>query len=275
MGARGGRNTGDRGSTRDRARHEPECDEGLARAASHADGVYAAVVRALYLAPVGLILLAVLWFFRSEDSGGTTSSSGAVVLGDAGLAPDAATPSPLAVEVAPRAEPHVRRRAQSEVAELRTAIEAARAARVREATAELASGSSDTPGTTASPTTVQVPPEEDAERLGRLDPQYIRDAIRDLQPLLRECYELALEDARSSGRETLEGRLVTRFVIGGEPDVGGVIEESSVMDESDLRHPLLEECFTETLFTVELPAPEEGGRVTVHYPFVFRAAEEE
>lgn len=235
--------------------------------------VYAAVVRALYLAPVGLILLAVLWFFRSEDAGDEPSSAGAVVLGDAGLPPDAAMPSPLAAADAPRAEPQVRRRAQSEVAELRAAIEAARAARVHEATGELAGGGA--PGTTAvQGTTVQVPPDEDAERLGRLDPQYIRDAIRDLQPLLRECYELALEDARSSGRETLEGRLVTRFVIGGEPDVGGVIEESSVMDDSDLRHPLLEECFTETLFTVELPAPEEGGRVTVHYPFVFRAAEE-
>lgn len=228
----------------------------------------------LYVAPVGLILLVVLWFFRSEDAGDErTSSEGAVVLGDAGLPPDATMPSPLAAGDTPRAEPHVRRRAESEVAELRAAIEAARVARVREAAAELAGGATP-PGTTATSTTVQVPPEEDAERLGRLDPQYIRDAIRDLQPLLRECYELALEDARSSGRETLEGRLVTRFVIGGEPDVGGVIEESSVMDESDLRQPLLEECFTETLFTVELPAPEEGGRVTVHYPFVFREAEE-
>jgi len=237
--------------------------------------VYAAGVRALYVAPVGLILLVVLWFFRSEDSSEATtssSSSGAVMLGDAGLPLDAAMPAPLAP-----IEPHVRRRAQSEVAELRAAIEAARATRVREATEELAGGGAPngtSPSTSPTTGTVQVPPEEDAERLGRLDPQYIRDAIRDLQPLLRECYELALEDARSSGRETLEGRLVTRFVIGGEPDVGGVIEESSVMDESDLRHPLLEECFTETLFTVELPAPEEGGRVTVHYPFVFRAAEE-
>lgn len=238
--------------------------------------MYAACVRALYVAPVGLILLVVLWFFRSEDpdeATSTSSSSGLVALGDAGLPPDAAMPTPLVAEASHRAEAQVRRRAQSEVAELRAAIEAARATRVREATAELAGGAPN--GTSPATGAVQVPPEEDAERLGRLDPQYIRDAIRDLQPLLRECYELALEDARSSGRETLEGRLVTRFVIGGEPDVGGVIEESSVMDESDLRHPLLEECFTETLFTVELPAPEEGGRVTVHYPFVFRAAEEE
>jgi hypothetical protein len=239
--------------------------------------VYAAVVRALYLAPVGVILLAVLWFFRSDDADDAPSSSGAVVLGDAGLPLDgAASPDPLGAPPEASRESHVRRRAQSEVTELRAAIEAARATRVREATAELAGGGVAPNGTSPSPSTgaVQVPPDEDAERLGRLDPQYIRDAIRDLQPLLRECYELALEDARSSGRETLEGRLVTRFVIGGEPDVGGVIEESSVMDESDLRHPLLEECFTETLFTVELPAPEEGGRVTVHYPFVFRSADE-
>lgn len=230
-------------------------------------------MRALYLAPVGVILLAVLWFFfRTKDpSQDTAIARGGAEITDAGFALDALMPL-MGTEPASAA----RRRGQSEVAELRSAIEAARSERVREAAVELAGGTAvgmDTTG--AAGTTVHVPPEEDAERVGRLDPQYIRDAIRELQPLLRECYELALGEARREGQVAPEGRLVTRFVIGGEPDVGGVIEESEVMDESDLRHPLLEECFTETLFTVELPAPEEGGRVTVHYPFVLRSAEEE
>ncbi|MBX3247145.1 MAG: AgmX/PglI C-terminal domain-containing protein [Myxococcales bacterium] len=228
-------------------------------------------MRRLYFAPIGLILLALLWLARTpEDEVGVDRGVGGSLdagwldagLGDANL--EASTePEPLA---------GVRRRAREEVAALRAAIEAARDARVREASAELAGAPGSRVG--ATPPSVHVPPEEDTERLGRLDPTYIRTAIRDLQPLLRECYDLTRESAARAGEAAPQGRLVARFVIGGEPGLGGVVEESEVMSESELRHPLLEECLTQTLYTVELPAPEEGGRVTVHYPFVFRSAEE-
>ncbi|MCB9613524.1 MAG: hypothetical protein H6722_13835 [Sandaracinus sp.] len=229
-------------------------------------------MRRLAIAPVGLILLAALWlFFRSDGSGGSTDVSAEAV---AGTPTDASVPdASVGAESLVEAQGNVgsRRRSREEVAELRAAIEAARNERVREGAAELAAN----PNPTGAAAGVEVPPEQDAERLGRLDAQYIRDAIRDLQPLLRECYDLARAEAERAGEVAPEGRLVTRFVIGGEPDVGGVIEESEVMDQSDVRHPLLEECFTQTLFTVELPAPEEGGRVTVHYPFVLRVGDDE
>lgn len=241
--------------------------------AREAARVYPRDVRPLALAPVGLLLLGVLYaFFRVDGDASVAGSDGIFDAGlsdaDAGEVRDAAVPLRGAERAASR------RREASEVAELRSAIEAARSTRLREAAQELREEERE--GTFARGLGVGgepiVGPEEDAERIGRLDPQYIRDAIRELSPLLRECYDLAREEAARDGRAAPEGRLVTRFVIGGEPDVGGVIEEAEVMDESDVRHPLLEECFTETLYTVELPAPEEGGRVTVHYPFVLRSA---
>lgn len=105
---------------------------------------------------------------------------------------------------------------------------------------------------------------------GRLDPQYIRDAVRAVTPLLAECYELArAEDP------TLEGRLIVEFTIGGDPEVGGVVEQSAVAEDSALRHPIMDECVRETMYTIELPPPEEGGRVDVRYPFVFSPDEPE
>ena len=106
----------------------------------------------------------------------------------------------------------------------------------------------------------QVP----GEGVGHLEADYIRDAIGEAVPLLGECYELAREED-----DTLEGRLVLQFTIGGEPDVGGVVEEVAIDEESELHHPILDECVRETIYTIELPAPEEGGRVNVTYPVNF------
>jgi hypothetical protein len=114
-----------------------------------------------------------------------------------------------------------------------------------------------------------APPSGEEPR-GTLDRRYIRDAVRAVTPLLEECYELArAEDP------TLEGRLVVEFTIGGDPEVGGVVEESEVADDSALRHPILDECVRETMYTIELPPPEHGGRVDVRYPFVFAPDEDD
>lgn len=103
-----------------------------------------------------------------------------------------------------------------------------------------------------------------AGELGTLDAEYIRAAVQELKPLLAECYELA------RGEQTdLEGRLVVEFEIVGEPEVGGIVDQSSIDQASDLDHPVLVECVRETMYTAELPAPEGGGRVTVRYPFNF------
>jgi hypothetical protein len=86
--------------------------------------------------------------------------------------------------------------------------------------------------------------------------------VRELQPMLRDCYQLALHED-----PTLEGKLVVEFVIGGEPGVGGIVEQSRILDESTVRHPVLDECVGETLYMAEFEAPPAGGQVTVRYPF--------
>lgn len=112
----------------------------------------------------------------------------------------------------------------------------------------------------AAPPAPATPPEP----FGSLDAQYIQDAIRELVPLFAECYELAREDD-----DSLAGRLVMEMTIGGEEEVGGVIERAAIADDSELHHPVLDECVRETAYTVELPAPDGGGQVEVRYPLTF------
>lgn len=102
--------------------------------------------------------------------------------------------------------------------------------------------------------------------VGALDKDYIRERVRDVLPLLTECYTLALEDAPE-----LAGKLVTEFVISGEPEIGGLVEESTIADEgSTISHPGMRECIRETLYSIEFEPPPDGGKVLVRYPFEFR-----
>ena len=105
-----------------------------------------------------------------------------------------------------------------------------------------------------------APSEDEGAEVEALGAETIQDAMRDLSPLITECYELALvEDPE------LQEQLTVRFSIAGEPDVGGAVEEASLVDE--IESPTMEECVRETIYTLELPAPEEGGRVEVVYRF--------
>jgi len=98
--------------------------------------------------------------------------------------------------------------------------------------------------------------------------EYIRASVRDLIPLLVECYEEGLERDPK-----LAGSVVVRFTIEGEPAVGGVIGESSInAEESTLPDPAVRECIQETMFAIEIEPPADGETVTVNYPFVFRPA---
>lgn len=97
---------------------------------------------------------------------------------------------------------------------------------------------------------------------GSLDKEYIREAIQEVKPLIGECYEMLLESQPEA-----EGRLVAELVIAGDESVGGIVEESRLLEDSTLQNPSLDECVRETLYTLELPAPKGGGRVVVRYPF--------
>lgn len=102
---------------------------------------------------------------------------------------------------------------------------------------------------------------------GTLNKDYIRDRIQqDLVPIAKECYASALED-----EPKLAGKLVMTFGIAGDEEVGGVVDEAAVDPTSEIKHPELGECMRESMMSLSFPAPEDGGRVAVTYPFVFSA----
>jgi hypothetical protein len=122
----------------------------------------------------------------------------------------------------------------------------------------------------AAPTPAAAPrgaaPGPDGGGGGTLDKEYIRASIRELVPLVKECYENALLE-----RPDLGGKLTVEFSIAGEPAIGGVVAESRIVGtDAGTLHAGLEECVRETMYGLKLEAPAGGGIVKVRYPFVFR-----
>lgn len=112
-----------------------------------------------------------------------------------------------------------------------------------------------------------APSPTDAAQLPALDPAYIKSAIADqLVPIAIECYESALEDDPE-----LSGKLVANFVIVGAQDIGGIVEEASISEDSTLDNAFVRECMRESLMAVSFEPPTDGGRVEVTYPFEFES----
>lgn len=100
-----------------------------------------------------------------------------------------------------------------------------------------------------------------------LEKDYIRGQLIEIMPIVKECYENALET-----NPKLEGRLVVHLSIVAEPGIGGLVESSEVDREGPLgSEPALVECVQESMYAVKLKAPRGGGQVKVSYPIIFRA----
>lgn len=100
----------------------------------------------------------------------------------------------------------------------------------------------------------------------QLDAKYIRSVVRGALPLLRECFTLARDSAPDA-----EGKVVVEFTIVGEKDIGGLVESATIISDNALsKNKAMAECVTETMMSLEYAAPEDGGKVMVKYPFVFR-----
>jgi hypothetical protein len=104
-----------------------------------------------------------------------------------------------------------------------------------------------------------------------LDPVEVRAAVREVVPLLGECFEMAPAKLRAKG-----GRVVTEMKVHSEPEIGTIIYEASFPEGDD--HMLADadftECMHETLMSVEMPPiPEDGGEVVIRYPFTFSEEE--
>ncbi len=144
-------------------------------------------------------------------------------------------------------------------ARLERGIALAREQRVARAAKEPASASGDPPG-----------PRPELE-VGNMEKEYIRERVREIVPLVKECYEMALER-----RPTLSGKLVVRFTLAGEPEIGGIVESSEIdAERSTITDPGMSECLSETMYALEFDPPSNGGRIEVAYPFNFRTTDDE
>lgn len=102
-----------------------------------------------------------------------------------------------------------------------------------------------------------------------LDKAYIRAAVRELLPLLSDCYAEGL-----TRDPALAGDVVVDFTIEGEPGVGGVIGDSKIDPErTEIADPTVRECIQETMYALEIDPPAGGGTVHVTYPFRFSPGE--
>jgi hypothetical protein len=96
---------------------------------------------------------------------------------------------------------------------------------------------------------------------------YIQERMDEIKPLIAECYRDAKVADPSLGR-----RIPVAFKIEGEIGVGGLVTEASLHPSLE-KYAGLEECVRETLYSLEIDPPEQGGDVDVVYPFDFEESE--
>ncbi|MFO7566762.1 MAG: AgmX/PglI C-terminal domain-containing protein [Enhygromyxa sp.] len=111
-----------------------------------------------------------------------------------------------------------------------------------------------------------APSSSAAALLPTLDADYVRDAIKEqLVPVAVDCYNTVL----TRQDEQAGGKLLMKITIVGVEEVGGVVEEVELDEESTLDNEFLRECLRESMMTVVFDPPPNGGRVEVHYPLYF------
>lgn len=93
----------------------------------------------------------------------------------------------------------------------------------------------------------------------------IRSAMRDVIPLLTECYEAAMPELAED-----ETRIVAELTLTGDPDIGTLIDAKQLADATGKPLPAtFDDCLRSTFQSLALPPLAEGDTFEVHYPFVF------
>src|SRR5438270_14063611 len=97
-----------------------------------------------------------------------------------------------------------------------------------------------------------------------IDKETIRDAMKEVQQQLLECYESALPTLARK-----DFGIKAEMTLTGDPDVGTLIDAKQLFD--DQGQPLdakLDDCLRSTFQSLELPPLAEGDEIKVAYPFV-------
>jgi hypothetical protein len=199
----------------------------------------------LAIGVVALVALVVYWLTRrggddpapSTARPGTSMSSGASASGTSSLpvTPDARTP----------AHPRPAHTAAERAAMLE-AIATARNHRTAAPRAVSGSTAGDSTGTTL----------HIVDNTGDTS-EWEKRTLGTLNTLLGQCYDLGrAEDPK------LEGTVVLRFTLVGEPKVGGLLERVEIVDENtSITQQTIRDCITEQLYALELDPPPDGVRV--------------
>jgi hypothetical protein len=138
--------------------------------------------------------------------------------------------------------------------------------RIEKARAERASttSKSGTGGSTGMATHAPAPPRlpEQAPAISAVE---IRAAMRDVIPILADCYSAALPTLPDSHVE-----ITAELTLSGDPDIGTVIDAKQIADKGGQPLPAgFDDCLRSTFQTLALPPLQEGDQIEVRYPFVF------
>ncbi len=221
-------------------------------------------------AALGAVVAVAVYEGRAELSSrgvAVQARGGDVAVTAEGEAPAIAPPTAVARQTVtePRRLPD-----EASRAELREAIARARATReLRDRAARVGATGGGAGAATAGGPEREVPPPPPA-----MDPDEIRTSVREVIPMLAECYTMAPPAVHAGGAG---GELTVEMTVSGEPDVGTVIEDAT-LSEGDahlLGDADFTECLRQTLLSVEMPPLSAGGSVVIRYPFAFADQEPE
>jgi TonB family protein len=101
------------------------------------------------------------------------------------------------------------------------------------------------------------------ESVGTMSPEAIRRVVLRNLGQVTHCHEQGLAQ-----NPALSGRVVVRFVIGGD---GNVL--ASGVTENSVSVPTVATCISNAVRRWSFPSPEGGGAVTVTYPFNLQPAQ--
>ncbi len=113
-----------------------------------------------------------------------------------------------------------------------------------------ATGAGDSTGTTTA-TTLNI-----VDKTGDTS-DWEKRTLGTLNTLLGECYDLGRAEDPA-----LEGAVLLRFTLVGEPKVGGLLERVDIVeDNTTITQQTIRDCMTEQLYALELDPPPDGVRV--------------
>ena len=106
-----------------------------------------------------------------------------------------------------------------------------------------------------------------------LDTEWVKKALVEIVPLIEDCFKQGLERKpklaacapRSPGQANdpdfaLDCQVFVSMTIEGEPDVGGLVTNTAIdMTQSNVNDPDAVECIKQTIYSLEIGAPPQGG----------------